>query len=158
MLFDCRVYGEVRCDSPELRKHARSAIERSLELFAQHGRVCTDILSSCIHETYLQRASLMRPYAEGELNTDRRHVRRAVLHCPGEPPRYLCPRLRDALHPHQSVGVRWLFGRLCRARVGAGAILGDDPGLGKTLQVIALISALVLFSYMFRPDECSQLF
>ena len=48
------------------------------------------------------------------------------------------------LQPHQRVGVRWLFERLASPRPrGVGAILADDPGLGKTLQSIAVITALV---------------
>ena len=43
-----------------------------------------------------------------------------------------------ALHSHQRDGIRWLY-----RRSGCGGILGDDPGLGKSLQAIALVHALV---------------
>lgn len=41
--------------------------------------------------------------------------------------------------PHQVEGVRWLFAAVGRG----GGLLTDEPGLGKTLQVIALLEALV---------------
>ena len=46
--------------------------------------------------------------------------------------------LSAVLHPHQRAGVRWLY-----RRSAVGGILGDDPGLGKSLQAIALVQALV---------------
>ena len=50
----------------------------------------------------------------------------------------ICSPLRASLHPHQLDGVRWLFKAFCRG----GGILADDPGLGKTLQTIAVVEAL----------------
>ena len=44
-----------------------------------------------------------------------------------------------AVQAHQRAGIRWLYKALQRG----GGILGDDPGLGKTLQVIGLLSAVV---------------
>ena len=41
--------------------------------------------------------------------------------------------------PLQTEGVQWLFGVIA----GGGGILADDPGMGKTLQVITLLEALV---------------
>ena len=41
--------------------------------------------------------------------------------------------------PHQLDGVRWLFAAFGRG----GGLLADEPGLGKTLQVIVLLEALV---------------
>ena len=46
--------------------------------------------------------------------------------------------LSAVLHPHQRAGVRWLY-----RRSAVGGILGDDPGLGKSLQAIALVQALL---------------
>ena len=46
--------------------------------------------------------------------------------------------LSSVLHPHQRAGVRWLY-----RRSAVGGILGDDPGLGKSLQAIALVQALL---------------
>ena len=43
------------------------------------------------------------------------------------------------LKPHQVVGVNWLFG----AVHDGGGILADDPGLGKTLQMIMVLEALI---------------
>ena len=43
------------------------------------------------------------------------------------------------LQPHQVEGVRWLFGAIDRG----GGLLADDPGLGKTLQVITVLEALI---------------
>ena len=43
------------------------------------------------------------------------------------------------LQTHQLLGVRWLYAAATRA----GGILADDPGLGKTLQAIAAIDALI---------------
>ena len=43
------------------------------------------------------------------------------------------------LQPHQLLGVRWLY----KAATRGGGILADDPGLGKTLQAIATIEALI---------------
>ena len=40
---------------------------------------------------------------------------------------------------HQLSGVRWLFGAFGRG----GGLLTDEPGLGKTLQVIVLLEALI---------------
>jgi len=51
----------------------------------------------------------------------------------------LTPKVSALLQPHQRVGVRWLF----RAHYRGGGILGDEPGLGKTLQAVALVEALV---------------
>lgn len=48
--------------------------------------------------------------------------------------------LLDSLYDYQREGIAWLYAALESNR---GAILGDDPGLGKTLQTIALIEALV---------------
>lgn len=47
--------------------------------------------------------------------------------------------LAQVLKPHQLEGVRWLF----KAVHGGGGLLADDPGLGKTLQVISVIEALI---------------
>lgn len=44
-----------------------------------------------------------------------------------------------ALRPHQEDGLRFL--QRCRAR-GHGALLGDEMGVGKTLQVLALLTTL----------------
>ena len=43
------------------------------------------------------------------------------------------------LKPHQVEGVRWLFAAIHRG----GGLLADDPGLGKTLQVITVVEALI---------------
>ena len=47
--------------------------------------------------------------------------------------------LAGKLQPHQLAGVRWLY----KAVMGGGGILADDPGLGKTLQAIVTVEALV---------------
>ena len=47
--------------------------------------------------------------------------------------------LPQALKPYQVEGVRWLY----KAIHGGGGLLADDPGLGKTLQVIAVVEAAV---------------
>ena len=44
----------------------------------------------------------------------------------------LCAPLSAALHAHQRTGVQWLYA------ASEGGILGDEPGLGKSLQAIAL--------------------
>uniref|UniRef100_A0A7S3ANW5 Helicase ATP-binding domain-containing protein n=1 Tax=Haptolina ericina TaxID=156174 RepID=A0A7S3ANW5_9EUKA len=51
----------------------------------------------------------------------------------------ICEPLWQVLKPMQVDGVHWLFA----AVHGGGGILADDPGLGKTLQLIALLEALV---------------
>ncbi|KAL1500103.1 hypothetical protein AB1Y20_012776 [Prymnesium parvum] len=51
----------------------------------------------------------------------------------------LTPKVSALLQPHQRAGVRWLF----RAHYRGGGILGDEPGLGKTLQAVASVEALV---------------
>ena len=48
-------------------------------------------------------------------------------------------RAVQILRPHQVEGVRWLFGAFGRG----GGLLTDEPGLGKTLQLIALLEALI---------------
>ena len=45
----------------------------------------------------------------------------------------------QVLKAHQVDGIRWLFRRTHEE----GGLLADDPGLGKTLQVIAVIEALI---------------
>ena len=49
----------------------------------------------------------------------------------------------DALHgtlrPYQQVGVRWLY---LLAKLGLGACLADDMGMGKTIQVLSLLLVL----------------
>ena len=48
------------------------------------------------------------------------------------------------LASYQRVGVRWLLEKLTAAADGGGAgVLGDAPGLGKTVQAIAVVAALV---------------
>ena len=46
----------------------------------------------------------------------------------------------------QVEGVRWLYA----AVHGGGGILADEPGLGKTLQVITVLEALVASGYVRR--------
>ena len=41
------------------------------------------------------------------------------------------------LYPHQQEGIQWM---LERERVSNGGFLCDDPGLGKTLQILSLIA------------------
>jgi len=48
-------------------------------------------------------------------------------------------RIYQTMFDHQRTGVRWLFGAYSRG----GGILGDDPGLGKTIQVIAVLEAVI---------------
>lgn len=43
------------------------------------------------------------------------------------------------LKPHQVAGVRWILSAIHRG----GGLLTDEPGLGKTLQAIAAVEALV---------------
>ena len=45
----------------------------------------------------------------------------------------------QVLKPHQLEGVRWLFGAIAED----GRLLADDPGLGKTLQLITVLHALI---------------
>ncbi len=45
-----------------------------------------------------------------------------------------------ALRPHQWSGVRWLA---MHALPRGGGILADDPGIGKTLQALAVLEAMV---------------
>ena len=52
----------------------------------------------------------------------------------------------QVLKPHQVDGVRWLF----KAVHGGGELLADDPGLGKTLQVITVLEALVRSEHVRR--------
>ena len=49
------------------------------------------------------------------------------------------PALPQVLKPYQVEGVRWLYEAVHRG----GGLLADDPGLGKTLQVITVLEALV---------------
>ena len=48
-------------------------------------------------------------------------------------------RIHQTMFDHQRTGVRWLFGAYSRG----GGILGDDPGLGKTIQVLAVLEAVI---------------
>jgi hypothetical protein len=56
----------------------------------------------------------------------------------GGPSVELSPRTFAQLQDHQRVGIRWLVGAVARG----GGILGDDLGLGKTLQVLVAVDAL----------------
>ena len=51
----------------------------------------------------------------------------------------LCSSVAKALQSHQRRGVRWLHGAAHRG----GGVLADDPGLGKTLQSIAVTEARI---------------
>ncbi len=53
-----------------------------------------------------------------------------------------CSVMKRPLYPYQIEGAGWLASRLA---AGRGAILGDDPGLGKTSQVIAALGATLAF-------------
>ena len=66
------------------------------------------------------------------------------------------PSLVRVMHPHQRDGVRWLWDAVRgRHRKGCcGGILGDDVGLGKTLQTIALLLTLVEHSQATRVLIC----
>ena len=62
--------------------------------------------------------------------------------CPVAHSCLICLRARavsQVLKPHQVEGVRWLFAAIHRG----GGLLADDPGLGKTLQVITVVEALI---------------
>jgi len=58
----------------------------------------------------------------------------------------ICPSLWKVLKPHQVEGVGWLFKAVHRG----GGLLADDPGLGKTLQVITVLEALVRAEHFRR--------
>ena len=65
----------------------------------------------------------------------------ASVTCACSPTRWLGAAMRarsQVLQAHQKEGVRWVFG----AHERGGGILTDEPGLGKTLQIIGLIEAL----------------
>jgi non-specific serine/threonine protein kinase len=47
--------------------------------------------------------------------------------------------LNGTLRPYQQVGVRWLY---LLAKLGLGACLADDMGMGKTIQVLSLLLVL----------------
>jgi len=47
--------------------------------------------------------------------------------------------LKASLRPYQQAGVRWLY---LLARLGLGACLADDMGMGKTIQVLSLLLVL----------------
>jgi non-specific serine/threonine protein kinase len=49
------------------------------------------------------------------------------------------PSLRATLRPYQQAGVRWLY---LLHRLGLGACLADDMGMGKTIQVLSLLLVL----------------
>lgn len=51
----------------------------------------------------------------------------------------MCAPVDEAVQRHQRVGVRWLIS----AFHAGGGILADEPGLGKTLQAIGAVEALV---------------
>ncbi|KAJ4458578.1 putative DNA excision repair protein ERCC-6-like 2 [Paratrimastix pyriformis] len=64
-----------------------------------------------------------------------------VLSEPDEPLVTIPPALAAVLHGYQQEGVRWLYDAFVEER---GAILADDMGLGKSLQVIALLEGLLV--------------
>ena len=55
------------------------------------------------------------------------------------------------LMSHQLSGVRWLFAAFGRG----GGLLTDEPGLGKTLQVIVLLEALVRAGRVCVCEVCA---
>ena len=64
---------------------------------------------------------------------------------------WLDGRLSRVLHPHQRLGVRWLYRIIAdNHRRRAGAILADDPGLGKSLQTISLLDAVIHYTSVKR--------
>ena len=65
----------------------------------------------------------------------------------------IAPALRRELLPHQRVGVRWLYAAAARG----GGILGDDPGLGKTLQERApLQSGALAVAAQAQERSCAR--
>uniref|UniRef100_A0A7S0J6H7 Helicase ATP-binding domain-containing protein n=2 Tax=Calcidiscus leptoporus TaxID=127549 RepID=A0A7S0J6H7_9EUKA len=72
----------------------------------------------------------------------RSHILRGSSHETGRPIlAKISSRLRRRLYKYQLAGVRWAYAA-CTGPQNCGGILGDDPGLGKTLQAIALIEAM----------------
>ena len=59
------------------------------------------------------------------------------------PPIMLCPKLIRMLKPHQKEGVRWLWTHFGRGEDSCGCMLADHMGLGKTIQTIALVCAMM---------------
>ena len=110
------------------------------------GRLLGPGLAGLSSPVALQVIASLRPrLAAAALQCQRRlrghAVRRCLLASAG--PRGRCwaaiPRAALArLQPHQLGGVRWLFAAWARG----GGILADDPGLGKTLQILVLLDAL----------------
>jgi hypothetical protein len=64
---------------------------------------------------------------------------RRCLSCSLFSPRSCAAPRAQVMKEHQKEGVRWLW----EAYLRGGGLLTDEPGLGKTLQVIALVEALV---------------
>jgi len=56
--------------------------------------------------------------------------------------------LHATLRPYQQAGVRWLY---LLHRLGLGACLADDMGMGKTIQVLSLLLVLKQESPLERP-------
>lgn len=56
----------------------------------------------------------------------------------GRPQRQVPAQAAQYLYPHQVEGALWLWDKLCLRQ---GGILGDDMGMGKTIQAIALFLA-----------------
>mmetsp|Transcript_18855 Transcript_18855/g.28378 ORF Transcript_18855/g.28378 Transcript_18855/m.28378 type:complete len:134 (+) Transcript_18855:445-846(+) len=65
---------------------------------------------------------------------------------PGAPRALERASLHKRMHRHQHAGVAWLF----QAHLQGGGILGDEPGLGKTFQVVVLVDALISASLVQR--------
>ncbi len=58
------------------------------------------------------------------------------------------PALHATLRPYQQAGVRWLY---LLHRLGLGACLADDMGMGKTIQVLSLLLILKREAACERP-------
>ena len=72
--------------------------------------------------------------------------------------RHLVPfALGARLYPYQQDGVRWLFGAVTGAHLSGcyGGLLGDDTGLGKTLQAITVVATLVTRGLASRVIVCA---
>ena len=63
--------------------------------------------------------------------------------------------LNRHLRPYQRSGVHFLFSRCFGCMEGRirGAVLADDMGMGKTVQVVALISGLLGRTHHAEEDE-----
>lgn len=115
----------LEVSTPSPKRHRSKGDQFSARpMYGSPDVFLTDEYRPAFESPFVQQDADVILYHESGTGMDRYKVNRHVA-------RYLLD--------HQVVGVKWLFGKVFD---GDGAILGDDMGMGKTVQIAALLNAL----------------